>query len=323
MVQLPLALPPLVSGVLLLALVGPYTPVGRLFGGRLTDSLAGIVLAQTFVAAPFLVISARSAFAAADPALAEVGATLGLSSLARFFRISLPVASSAIVAGLLLSWLRAFGEFGATVILAYHPYSLPVFTYVQFSSTGLPDTLAPSFLAVVLAGAVALGVTTATRHRRRRRPAAGPVVPAAPAPRPARPLAFDLERRLGTFHLRVAVPDPAHRLAVLGPSGAGKSTTLRALAGLLERGDDRVDLGGVSVAGLPADRRPDRLRAPGAEPPAASHGLAAAPAEPPSGPGLGGVLGGRVPGWASWWTATRTSSRAGRPTARCPGPGPV
>ena len=254
-VQLPLALPPLVSGVLLLALVGPYTPIGQFFGGRLTDSLAGIVLAQTFVAAPFLVISARSAFATADPALTEVGATLGLSPLGRFFKISLPVASSAIVAGLLLSWLRAFGEFGATVILAYHPYSLPVFTYVQFSSTGLPDTLAPSVLAVVLAGAVTLGVTVVTRGRWRRRPVAGPVVAAAPTPRPARPLAFDLERRLGTFHLQVAVPDPVHRLAVLGPSGAGKSTTLRALAGLLEGGTDRVELGGVAVAGLPADRR--------------------------------------------------------------------
>ena len=62
-VALPLALPPLMSGILLLALVGPYTPLGRLFGGNLTDTPAGIVIAQTFVAAPFLVIAARGAFA--------------------------------------------------------------------------------------------------------------------------------------------------------------------------------------------------------------------------------------------------------------------
>jgi molybdate transport system permease protein len=255
-VQLPLALPPLVSGILLLALVGPYTPIGRLFGGRLTDSLAGIVLAQTFVAAPFLVIAARSAFADADPAHDEVGATLGLSPIARFSKISLPLASSAIAAGLLLSWLRAFGEFGATVILAYHPYSLPVFTYVQFSSTGLSDTLAPSFLAVAIAAAVGLGVTLVARHRPTgRRPVADDVAAAAPPERSTRPLAFELHRHLGTFNLDVAVPEPVGRLAIVGPSGAGKSTTLRALAGLLGPGTDTVVLGGISLSALAVDRR--------------------------------------------------------------------
>ena len=85
-VQLPLALPPLMSGILLIYMVGPYTTLGRLFHGRLTNSLAGVVLAQSFVAAPFLVIAARSAFAAADPAFEEVAATLGLGPLARFAR---------------------------------------------------------------------------------------------------------------------------------------------------------------------------------------------------------------------------------------------
>src|SRR6185437_6469726 len=56
LVQLPLALPPLMSGILLLFVVGPYTSVGRLFGGRLTESLTGVIIAQTFVSAPFLVI---------------------------------------------------------------------------------------------------------------------------------------------------------------------------------------------------------------------------------------------------------------------------
>ncbi|MGB6228422.1 MAG: ABC transporter permease subunit, partial [Pseudonocardiaceae bacterium] len=76
-VQLPLALPPLMSGILLIYLVGPYTPLGQLFGGMLTDTRVGIVLAQTFVAAPFLIVAARSAFAALDPALDDVAATLG------------------------------------------------------------------------------------------------------------------------------------------------------------------------------------------------------------------------------------------------------
>jgi ABC-type sulfate transport system permease component len=138
-VQLPLALPPLASGIFLIYVVGPYTPLGRLFGGGLTDTRVGIVLAQTFVAAPFAVIASRSAFAALDPAIEDVAATLGYRPGSRFWRVALPAAASGVGAGLLLSWLRAFGEYGATVLLAYHPYSLPVFTYVEFTSTGLPS----------------------------------------------------------------------------------------------------------------------------------------------------------------------------------------
>jgi ABC-type sulfate transport system permease component len=136
-VQLPLALPPLMSGILLIYLVGPYPTIGRLFDGRLTESIAGIVLAQTFVSAPFLIIAARSAFSSLDPALDDVAATLGYHPLARFLRVSVPATASAIVAGLLLTWLRAFGEYGATVLISYHPYTLPVFTEVQFSGSGL------------------------------------------------------------------------------------------------------------------------------------------------------------------------------------------
>jgi len=141
LVQLPLALPPLASGVLLLFLLGYTTPIGRLTAGALTDSFIGIVLAQVFVASPFLIIAARSAFAAIDPGLEGVAATLGRRPLYVFFRVSMPIARPAIVSGLLLAWLRAFGEFGATVMVAYHPYSLPVYTYVAFGSQGLPAML--------------------------------------------------------------------------------------------------------------------------------------------------------------------------------------
>ena len=133
-VQLPLAMPPLASGILLLFLVGPYAPLGLLGRGALTDSFAGIVLAETFVAAPFLIIAARSAFASVDPVLEDVAATLGRGRLTTFMKVSLPIAWPAIRAGLLLAWLRAFGEFGATVMVAYHPYSLPVYMYGAFWS---------------------------------------------------------------------------------------------------------------------------------------------------------------------------------------------
>jgi molybdate transport system permease protein len=251
LVQLPLAMPPVMSGVVLIYLVGPYTPLGEFFGGGLTDSVTGVVIAQTFVASPFLIIAARSAFAAIDPAFDDIAASLGHRPLARFFRVSLRIAAPAIRAGALLTWLRALGEYGATVLLAYHPYTLPVFTYVQFSAAGIPTTQAPTALALGLAVIVLLGGTvfggsvfggTARRPLRLRRDIALPE-PKAPHKAPPTTVGFDLDVKVGGFRLRLNHESASHRIAILGPSGAGKSVALRALAGLLgpEAGEVRYN----------------------------------------------------------------------------------
>jgi len=115
------------------------------------------------VAAPFLVVAARSAFAAADPVFEDVAATLGHHAGSRFFRVALPGAWPTIRAGLVLAWLRAFGEFGATVMVAYHPYSLPVYTYVVFGGQGLPAMM-PLLLPTL--GAFSLDIAWAPVTRR-------------------------------------------------------------------------------------------------------------------------------------------------------------
>ena len=252
LVALPLALPPLMSGVLLLDTVGPNTPLGRLFGGGLTDTAAGIVLAQTFVAAPFLVIAARAAFAGADPELEDVARTLGLRPVSRFLRVATVAAWPGIQAGLLLAWLRAFGEFGATVILAYHPYSLPVFTFVQFGSTGVPGTTLPVAAAL---GAALLLLTLLQLHGRR--PRATATLPAAMAPPPRSPasLRFALEKRLATFSLQLEYAAQTPRLALLGPSGSGKTMTLRLLAGIAAADRADVVFGTRALDRLPAQER--------------------------------------------------------------------
>lgn len=254
LIQLPLALPPLISGILLIYLVGPYGPVGELFGGNLTDDVTGIVLAQMFVAAPFLVVSARAAFAAVDPALEDVAATLGHGPMSRAVRVAFPAAFGGIRAGMLLAWLRAFGEFGATVVLAYHPYSLPVFVYVQFGSTGLDSTTIP--VAVTL-GAALVVLLLADRwpgtHRRRRPVQVPDARPPAPAVSPR--LDFRLTAKLGDFGIDVAHSGTGRHLAILGPSGAGKSATLRMLAGLLPAESGHLRLDGRDVLGLPAEQR--------------------------------------------------------------------
>jgi molybdate/tungstate transport system permease protein len=150
-IYLPLVFPPVVSGILLILLYGPYGPIGEPFtnmGWELDDSLAGIIIAQIFVSAPFLVVAARSAFESIDPTLEKVGMTLGKSRWSVFWMISLPLAWRGILAGLILAWVRALGEFGATIVMAYHPYTLPVYVYVQLSGIGVPGALPLALLSL-------------------------------------------------------------------------------------------------------------------------------------------------------------------------------
>src|SRR5271165_7454581 len=162
LVQLPLALPPSVCGILLLMVFGPYAPVGgwlsQLGLPPLTDNLAAIILAQTFVASPFLIISARNAFEEIDPALEQVATTFGKSPGEIFRRITLTLAWPAIRSGITLSWIRALGEFGANAMVAYHPYSLPVLAWVQFSESGLNSTV-PLVILMLVVGAAGIALS--------------------------------------------------------------------------------------------------------------------------------------------------------------------
>ncbi|MBO0728251.1 MAG: ATP-binding cassette domain-containing protein [Acidimicrobiaceae bacterium] len=251
-VQLPLAIPPIMSGVLLVYVIGPYSWLGVHVDRNLTQSLTGIIIAQTFVSTPFLVVAARTGFEAVDPALEDVAASCGHRPLSRFWQIDLRGAASGIQAGMVLAWLRAFGEYGAVVIIAFHPFSLPVYTEQLFSGTGLPATQAPTFLALAIAAvAIYLG---RVRWRARRTPPVG--LPAAAEPPVSKPVrvSFDLDTTVGGFHLRFAYQARSHRLAIVGPSGSGKSITLRALAGL-RPGAGTVCYGAEDVSHLPAEER--------------------------------------------------------------------
>lgn len=261
-VQLPLALPPLTSGVLLLFLVGPYSGIGQLFDGALTDSFAGVVLAETFVAAPFLIVAARSAFTAVDPVYDDVAATLGHHTASRFFRVTLPIAWPAIRAGLALAWLRAFGEFGATVMVAYHPYSLPVYTYVVFGGQGLPammPLLLPTLAIAILCAALSVyrrGARASQAVSQDNGDELAALTPAAAVAETAGlRLAFAARRHLGAFTLDVAWQPQTRRLAIIGPSGSGKSLVLRIVAGLEPNEAGSVTLGTTDLGALPPERR--------------------------------------------------------------------
>lgn len=251
LVQIPLALPPLMSGIVLIYLVGPYTFLGRLFHRGLTNSPAGVVIAMTFVAAPFLVVAARAAFESVDQSLLDVAETLGHGEWSRFSRVAVPVAAPGIRAGMVLAWLRAFGEYGAVVVLAYNPTTLPIYTYNQFSGAGLSTTLAPTALALVVATLV-VAVSRLRWPRRRRVPDGDVGTPAAVT---ATPIRFEVDHRLGSFHLRLDSSRPVRHLAVLGPSGAGKSALVRSLAGLYGTSAAQFWWGDESLGEVPVVRR--------------------------------------------------------------------
>lgn len=141
LVDLPLVLPPTVAGFALLMAFGRMGLVGgalHAFGISLPFTTAAVVVAQTFMAAPFFVSAARAGFLGVDPGLLETAATLGASESARFFRVMLPLARPALVPGIAMSAARALGEFGATITFAGNlpgaTRTMPLAVYVALQS---------------------------------------------------------------------------------------------------------------------------------------------------------------------------------------------
>jgi len=119
---LPMVMPPTVLGYYLLVLIGSQGPLGswlkQQFGINLIFTLQGAVIAATIVAFPLVFKSARAAFESVDPQLEQAARVLGVREWGVFFRVSLPLAWRSILAGLLLAFARATGEFGATLMVA-------------------------------------------------------------------------------------------------------------------------------------------------------------------------------------------------------------
>ena len=120
-IDVPLALPPVVVGVALLLVFGRLGVVGQWLqplGIEIAFTTLAVVLAQVFVAAPFYVRSAKIGFARVDPELEEIAVTLGASTWQTLRYVTVPLAWPALVGGAVLSWARALGEFGATIMFA-------------------------------------------------------------------------------------------------------------------------------------------------------------------------------------------------------------
>jgi len=160
-VTLPLVLPPVVGGAVLLFALGRRgwvgAPLAEATGLVLPFSLGGVVLATTFVSMPFLVITVEGALRNLDRRYEEAASTLGAGPWSVIRRVTLPMVSSSLLSGLILTWARAFGEFGATVTFAGNlqgrTQTLPLAVFVALESDR--DTAVAISLLMV---AIALGV---------------------------------------------------------------------------------------------------------------------------------------------------------------------
>lgn len=158
LVTVPLVLPPVVGGVALLLLLGRRGLIGQLLPFQIPFSTAAVVIAQTFVAMPFLVLAVEGAVRASDRRFEVAAATLGASRFTIFRRITLPLVAPGIAAGALLCFCRALGEFGATITFAGSfpgiTQTLPISTYLQLQGTHPEGAYALSLVLMVVSIAV-------------------------------------------------------------------------------------------------------------------------------------------------------------------------
>lgn len=176
LVQAPLVLPPVVTGLLLLTCLGKNSFIGRIllwFGITIPFSFIGCAVAGMTMGLPLFVMSARTTFELIDPRYEEVSATLGRSPWRTFFSISLPLAFPGLAAGAILSFMRALGEFGATAVLAGNmegktrTISLAIYTLLEMPESE-ERTRVLILASLLLSFAALLGYELLIRLLRRR-----------------------------------------------------------------------------------------------------------------------------------------------------------
>ena len=167
LIDVPIVVPHTAAGIALLFVFGKRFFLGQTFekvGITFVDSMAGIIIAMMFVSIPFLIDSAKEGFKKVDVRLEKVARTLGASPWQTFFRISFPLAWRSILAGNIMMWARGISEFGAVIILAYHPMIAPVLVYERFETYGL-DYARPIAVLLILVSVIAFVVLRTIAYR--------------------------------------------------------------------------------------------------------------------------------------------------------------
>jgi len=164
-IDLPIVLPPSVAGLALLLVFGRRGLLGSALdsvGIAIAFTTAAVILAQVFVSAPFFIRSARAGIASVDRDLEDAARVDGASELALFRQVTVPLAGPALAAGLVMSWARAMGEFGATIMFAGsvegRTQTLPLLVYSEFGAGNLDTSIAAAAILVLAAFGVLVAV---------------------------------------------------------------------------------------------------------------------------------------------------------------------
>lgn len=139
-IDIPVVIPHSAAGIAILGFISRDSAVGKIgeqLGISFIGNPAAIVIAMAFVSIPFLINAARDGFEVVPEKLEKTALNLGASPARVFFTISLPLAWRSVLSGLIMMWARGMSEFGAVVIVAYHPMIAPVLIYERFGSFGL------------------------------------------------------------------------------------------------------------------------------------------------------------------------------------------
>jgi molybdate/tungstate transport system permease protein len=153
-IDLPIVIPHTAAGIAILGFISRDGFLGKAaesVGLTLINNPAGIALAMAFVSLPFLINSARDGFSAVPERLEKAALTLGATRSRVFFTISLPLAWRSIITGFVMMFARGMSEFGAVVIIAYHPMIAPILIYERFSSFGLKYARPASVVFIIVA----------------------------------------------------------------------------------------------------------------------------------------------------------------------------
>ncbi len=167
-IDLPVVIPHSAAGIAILGFVSRDSALGKIgstLGLNFVGHPAGIAIAMAFVSLPFLINAARDGFAAVPVRLEKAALTLGASPARAFFTISLPLAWRSIVSGLILMFARGMSEFGAVIMVAYHPMITPVLIYERFGSFGLKYARPVAVLFIMISLAVFIALRMLARNK--------------------------------------------------------------------------------------------------------------------------------------------------------------
>ena len=278
LITLPIVLPPVVTGFFLLLLFGRNSPLGQMLQGvgiRIIFSWSATVITATVVAFPFMYKTALAAFTQIDPNLINAARTLGASEWRVFWQILLPLAWPGILSGTILSFTRALGEFGATVMLAGNipgqTQTIPIAIFFAAESGDMEEALFWVIIIVAIStGAiVTLNQTETGKINRGRKLGFLTKSRLGDQSYPKNPvsgessgsLVVDIHKQKGNFALETHFTIGNQTLSILGASGAGKSLLLRCIAGLENPQTGRIVINNKIIfdatekINLPAHRR--------------------------------------------------------------------